>query len=305
MKKLFVAGHNGMVGSSICRNNTEYDIITASKQYLNLINQKDVDEFIKKIKPNIIIICAAKVGGIYANDKYPAEFIYNNLMIQSNIIHSAYSNKVERLLFLGSSCIYPKYANQPITEDSLLSSQLEPTNEAYAIAKIAGLKMCQFYRKQYGVTYHSVMPTNLYGVNDNYHPENSHVIPGLIYRFHNAKLNNDPEVVIWGSGSPKREFLFVDDLSKICFELLKLENPPNWINAGSNTELSILELAKKIADVVGYSGEIKTGDPKMDGTPRKKLDNTFLNSIVKIEETPFDIGLKIAYNDFLNGRNNF
>lgn len=305
MKKLFVAGHNGMVGSSICRNNTEYDIITASKQYLNLINQKDVDEFIKKIKPNIIIICAAKVGGIYANDKYPAEFIYNNLMIQSNIIHSAYSNKVERLLFLGSSCIYPKYANQPITEDSLLSSQLEPTNEAYAIAKIAGLKMCQFYRKQYGVTYHSVMPTNLYGVNDNYHPENSHVIPGLIYRFHNAKLNNDPEVVIWGSGSPKREFLFVDDLSKICFALLKLENPPNWINAGSNTELSILELAKKIADVVGYSGEIKTGDPKMDGTPRKKLDNTFLNSIVKIEETPFDIGLKIAYNDFLNGRNNF
>lgn len=305
MKKLFVAGHNGMVGSSICRNNTEYDIITASKQYLNLINQKDVDDFIKKIKPNIIIICAAKVGGIYANDKYPAEFIYNNLMIQSNIIHSAYSNKVERLLFLGSSCIYPKYANQPITEDSLLSSQLEPTNEAYAIAKIAGLKMCQFYRKQYGVTYHSVMPTNLYGVNDNYHPENSHVIPGLIYRFHNAKLNNDPEVVIWGSGSPKREFLFVDDLSKICFELLKLENPPNWINAGSNTELSILELAKKIADVVGYSGEIKTGDPKMDGTPRKKLDNTFLNSIVKIEETPFDIGLKIAYNDFLNGRNNF
>lgn len=305
MKKLFVAGHNGMVGSSICRNNTEYDIITASKQYLNLINQKDVDDFIKKIKPNIIIVCAAKVGGIYANDKYPAEFIYNNLMIQSNLIHSAYNNKVERLLFLGSSCIYPKYANQPITEDSLLSSHLEPTNEAYAIAKIAGLKMCQFYRKQYGVTYHSVMPTNLYGKNDNYHPENSHVIPGLIYRFHNAKLNNDPEVVIWGSGSPKREFLFVDDLSKICFELLKLENPPNWINAGSNTELSILELAKKIAEVVGYNGEIKTGDPKMDGTPRKKLDNTFLNSILKIEETPFDIGLKIAYNDFLNGRNNF
>lgn len=308
MKKLFVAGHNGMVGSSICRLNTEYELITASKDSLNLMDQRSVEYFIKEHKPDIVILCAAKVGGIHANNTYPAEFIYNNLMIESNIINSSYVNKVERLLFLGSSCIYPKFASQPINENELLKSYLEPTNEAYAIAKIAGLKMCQFYRKQYGVIYHSVMPTNLYGLNDNYHPENSHVIPALIRKFHIAKIKSDKEVHIWGTGNPKREFLFVDDLAKICFNLIKLENPPDWINAGSNTELTILELAKKIANIVGYVGDIKTGDSKLDGTPRKKLDCSLLNSFMKLDEMSFDEGLRISYNDFLkklNGRNDF
>jgi GDP-L-fucose synthase len=299
MKKLFVAGHNGMVGSSICRLNKDYELVTVPKEKVNLENQKDVDDFLKNSKPDIVVICAAKVGGIHANNTYPAEFIYKNLMIQSNIINSSYTNNVERLLFLGSSCIYPKYAPQPIKEDCLLTSSLEPTNEAYAIAKIAGLKMCQFYRKQYGVLFHSAMPTNLYGVNDNYHPENSHVIPGLIRKIHEAKIKNLDEFQIWGSGKPKREFLFVDDLAKICFELLKLKNPPDWINIGSNTELTILELAQKISNIIGYKGKIKTGDSKIDGTPRKKLNCSLLNSIIKIDETEFDIGLQIAYNDFL------
>jgi len=216
MKKLFVAGHKGMVGSAVCRTNSDYELITFDKKELNLRDQLTTDFAIRQSKPDLVIICAAKVGGIHANNTYPADFIYDNLIIQSNIINSSYKHGVEKLLFLGSSCIYPKFAEQPIREDSLLTSSLEPTNEAYAIAKIAGLKMCQYYRKQYGVNYHSAMPTNLYGTNDNYHPENSHVIPGLIHRFHEAKEKNLPEVKIWGSGTPKREFLFVDDLAKIC-----------------------------------------------------------------------------------------
>jgi GDP-L-fucose synthase len=308
MKKLFVAGHKGMAGSAICRANSEYELITFEKKYLNLKDQLTVDFAIKETKPDAVIICAAKVGGIYANNSYSAEFIYDNLMIQSNIINSSYKHGVGRLLFLGSSCIYPKFAPQPISENHLLTSVLEPTNEAYAIAKIAGLKMCQYYRKQYGVTYHSVMPTNLYGLNDNYHPENSHVIPGLIHRFHQAKVQSLPEVKIWGSGTPKREFLFVDDLAKICLQLLKVENPPDWVNVGTDQEMTILELAKKISKVIGYEGSITTGDPSMDGTPRKKLDCTLLKTMIQFEETLFEQGLKISYQDYLqntNGRNNF
>lgn len=307
MKKLFVAGHKGMVGAAICRANTEYELITFDKKDLNLKDQLTVDFAIRETKPDAVIICAAKVGGIHANNTYPAEFIYDNLMIQSNIINSSYKHGVNRLLFLGSSCIYPRFATQPMTEDCLLTSTLEPTNEAYAIAKIAGLKMCQYYRKQYGVTYHSAMPTNLYGLNDNYHPENSHVIPGLIHRFHEAKISQIPEVKIWGSGTPKREFLFVDDLAKICLDLLKVETPPDWVNVGTDQELSVLELAQKISSVVGYEGVITTGDPSMDGTPRKKLDCNLLKSMVQFEETTFDQGLKISYQDYLqnkNGRNN-
>jgi len=298
MKKLFVAGHNGMVGSAVCRANTEYELITFDRKDLDLTSQITVDYVIKTFKPDAVIICAGKVGGIHSNNTYPAEFIYDNLIIQSNIINSSYRHGVSRLLALGSSCIYPKFAPQPLTEDSLLTSTLEPTNEAYAIAKIAGLKLCQYYRKQYGVTYHSAMPTNLYGLNDNYHPENSHVIPGLIHRFHQAKVEGLPEVKIWGSGTPKREFLFVDDLAKICLNLLKVENPPDWVNVGTDQEMSILELAQKIGKVVGYEGSITTGDPSMDGTPRKKLDCTLLKSMIQFEETPFDRGLEISYEDY-------
>jgi len=299
-KRLFVAGHKGMVGSAICRVNTEYDLITFDKKDLNLKDQLTVDFAIRETKPDVVVICAAKVGGIHANNTYPAEFIYDNLMIQSNIINSSYKHGVGRLLFLGSSCIYPKFSPQPMTEDCLLTSTLEPTNEAYAIAKIAGLKMCQYYRKQYGVTYHSAMPTNLYGLNDNYHPENSHVIPGLVHRFHQAKTQGLAEVKIWGSGTPKREFLFVEDLATICLELLKVENPPDWVNVGADQEISILELAKKISKVVGYEGVIVTGDPSMDGAPRKKLDCTLLRSMIQCNETSFESGLEIIYQDYKN-----
>jgi GDP-L-fucose synthase len=297
-KKLFVAGNKGMVGSAICRFADNYNLITDDRLF-DLRNQHDVDKFISINKPDIVIISAAKVGGILYNKTYPADFLYDNLMISSNLINSSYKHGVERLLFLGSSCIYPKFATQPIKEEYLLQSELEPTNEGYAISKITGLKMCQYYRKQYGVTYHSVMPTNLYGLNDNYHPENSHVIPGMFHKFHTAKLNNLNEVEIWGSGSPKREFLYVDDLAKICLKLLEIENPPDWVNAGSDYEVTILDLAKKVAETVGYKGLIKTGDPKLDGTPRKKLNNDLLRSIIDFEETPFDIGLRISYDDFL------
>lgn len=299
MKKLFIAGHKGMVGSAILRQCEDYVPLTIDKTNLDLRDQHQVAAWFEANRPDKVVVCAAKVGGIYANNTYPAEFIYDNLLIQSNIINSSYKYGVERLLFLGSSCIYPKFAQQPMTEDCLLTSTLEPTNEAYAIAKIAGLKMCQYYRKQYGVTYHSAMPTNLYGINDNYHPENSHVIPGLIHRFHEAKVNGALEVKIWGSGTPKREFLFVDDLAKICLQLLNLQDPPDWVNVGTDQEMTILELAQKISTVVGFKGVITTGDPSMDGTPRKKLDCTLLKSNVQFKETPFEVGIELAYQDYL------
>lgn len=302
MEKLFIAGHKGMVGSAMLRFCRDYEPVTATKSQVDLRNQRQVDDFIAETKPGRVVVCAAKVGGIHANNTYPAEFIYDNLMIQTNIINSSYKHGVERLLFLGSTCVYPKFAPQPMTEDCLLSSSLEPTNEAYAIAKIAGIKLCEFYRKQYGVVYHSAMPTNLYGLNDNYHPENSHVIPGLIRKIHNAKRNGDTEYQIWGSGTPKREFLYADDLAAICYKLLEIDNPPNLVNVGSDNELTILELTKLICQVVGFEGTLKTGDPKLDGTPRKKTDCSLLKSLVSFEETSFLEGLQTCYTDFLNNK---
>ena len=299
MKKLFVAGHKGMVGSAILRHCKDYEPITVDKSKVDLRNQQQVDDFIAETKPDKVVVCAAKVGGIHANNTYPAEFIYDNLMIQTNVINSSYKNGVKRLLFLGSTCVYPKYAPQPMTEDCLLSGPLEPTNEAYAIAKIAGIKLCEFYRKQYGVTYHSAMPTNLYGLNDNYHPDNSHVIPGLIRKIHEAKLRGDSKYQIWGSGAPKREFLYADDLAEICYKLLEIDKPPDLINVGSDNEVTILELTKLICSVVGFSGSIVTGDSKMDGPPRKKTDCTLLRSIINTEEVNFNIGLDRVYKDFL------
>jgi GDP-L-fucose synthase len=300
MKKLFIAGHKGMVGSAILRNCTEYHPITISKSDLDLRNQQEVDHFFNTTKPEYVVVCAAKVGGICANNTYSAEFLYDNLMIQTNIINSSYKYKVNRLLFLGSTCVYPKLAPQPIKEEYLLTGLLEPTNEAYAIAKIAGIKMCEHYRKQYNVLYHSAMPTNLYGVNDNYHPDNSHVIPGLIHKLHQAKLRGDSEYQIWGSGSPLREFLFVDDLAQVCYKLLGLTDPPNLVNIGSSIEVSILELAKQISSIVEFKGKIKTGNPALDGTPRKKTDLTLLHSLIKYKETPLKEGLQIVYKDYLS-----
>jgi len=300
MEKLFIAGHKGMVGSAMLRFCKDYEPITADKSLLDLRNQQQVDAFIAETKPNKVVVCAAKVGGIHANNTYPAEFIYDNLMIQTNIINSSYKHGVERLLFLGSTCVYPKFAPQPMTEDCLMTGPLEPTNEAYAIAKIAGIKLCEFYRKQYGGTYHSVMPTNLYGLNDNYHPENSHVIPGLIRKIHEAKMRGDVEYQIWGSGTPKREFLYADDLAKICHKLLEIDNPPNLVNVGSDNELTILELTKLICKIIGFEGKIIVGDPKMDGTPRKKTNCALLKNIISSEEISFEDGMKQTYQDFLN-----
>ncbi len=300
MKKLFVAGHNGMVGSSICRNNTEYELIKVEKNILDLRYQQFVDAFFQMMKPDIVVISAAKVGGIHANSAYPAEFLYDNIMIASNLIHSSYKNNVEKVLFLGSSCVYPKYSKQPIKEEYLLTSELEPTNEAYAIAKIAGIKLCEFYNKQYNVDYHSIMPCNLYGIGDNYHPENSHVLPGLIRRFHEAKIKNLKEVVVWGSGTPLREFLFADDLAKIILNILKLKGLSNLINVGSDYEFSIKELAYMVKDVVEYNGNLIFDSNKPDGTPRKKMDNTLLKKYINVEYTDFIEGLKVCYNDFLS-----
>jgi GDP-L-fucose synthase len=302
MKKLFITGHRGMVGSALVReagNLGDFEVITAGRKELDLTNQAAVFEFLEREKPEIVVIAAAKVGGIHANSTYPADFIYENLAIASNLVEGSRRAGVPRVLFLGSSCIYPKLAPQPMPEDSLLTSPLEVTNEAYAIAKIAGLKLCQHYRAQHGITYHSAMPTNLYGPGDNYHPENSHVIPALIRRFHEAKIAGAPTVTIWGTGTPKREFLHVDDLAAACFHLLALENPPDWVNVGVGDDISILDLATLIAETTGYTGEILTDPTKPDGTPRKLMD------ISRIEQTgwtpviSFLDGLAAAYQDFL------
>lgn len=249
-------------------------------------------------KPDVVIIAAAKVGGIHANSTYPAEFIYDNLMIASNLVHAAYRIGAPRVLFLGSSCIYPREAPQPMPENCLLTSPLEKTNEAYALAKIAGLKLCQHYRNQYGSPFHSAMPTNLYGPGDNYHPENSHVIPALLRRFHEAKVNGAKDVTIWGTGTPLREFLHVDDLADACLYLLRLENPPDWVNIGSGQEVSIRELASIVQSVVGFEGELKFDATKPDGTPRKLLDASLINSVGWRATTGLREGLAAAYLDF-------
>jgi len=297
MQRIFVAGHRGMVGSAVVRLlklNANVEIITRTHADLNLINQADVN--------------AAKVGGIHANDTYPADFIYDNLMIQSNVIESAYRNGVIKLLLLGSSCIYPRLANQPMNEGSLLTSSLEPTNEPYAIAKIAGIKLCESYNRQYGVDYRSVMPTNLYGENDNFHPENSHVIPAMLRRFHQAKINGDQEVLVWGSGKPMREFLYVDDMASACLHLMNL-SPESYreavderlshINIGTGVDCTIRELAETISRVVEYQGAIKYDSSKPDGAPRKLLDVSRLSALGWQASISLEQGLSLTYQWFL------
>jgi GDP-L-fucose synthase len=280
--KIFVAGSKGMVGSALMRRfarDSEVTLIERTRAELNLTNQAEVKDFFAQEKPDVAIIAAAKVGGIHANNTYPGEFIYDNLAVAANCIHGAYQAGVKRLLFLGSSCIYPKLAPQPMAESSLLTGPLEPTNEAYAIAKIAGLKLCEYYRKQYGVVYHSAMPTNLYGPADNYHLQNSHVLPALIRKFHEAKEAGRPEVVAWGTGSPKREFLYVDELADACAFLLKLPNPPDLINVGTGTDVTIRELTELVAQVTGFTGKIVWDATKPDGTPRKLMDVSRLTAL--------------------------
>ena len=302
MMKLFISGHTGMVGSALVRRFQKVagvSIVTRTRQELNLSDQAAVAAFYQSQRPDAAIIAAGKVGGIHANNTYPAEFIYENLAIATNCIHGAWKAGVNRLLFLGSSCIYPKLAPQPMPEDCLLTSALEPTNEAYAIAKIAGLKMAEYYRKQYGVVYHSAMPTNLYGPNDNYHPQNSHVMPALIRRFHEARMAELPEVVAWGTGRPQREFLHADDLADACAFLLQLENPPDLVNVGCGTDVTIRELVEMVAEVVGYKGQIVWDKSKPDGTPRKLLDTTRLNQLGWQPRISLRDGLAQTYASFL------
>ena len=300
--KIYVAGHRGMVGSAITRSLEQKgykNLVFASSSELDLRDTVQVNRFFEKEKPEYVFLAAAKVGGILANNTYPAEFLYDNLMIEANVINAAYKHGTTKLLFLGSSCIYPKFAEQPIKEDSLLTGLLEPTNEAYAIAKIAGIKMCQAYHKQYGSRFISAMPTNMYGYGDNYHPENSHVLPALLRRFHEAKVDNKPEVKIWGSGKPLREFMFSDDLAEACVFLMEEYENPELINVGTGEEVSILELAKMIADVVGFKGTITFDSTKPDGTPRKLMDSSRLHSLGFRHKTSLREGLQKTYEDFL------
>lgn len=280
--KIYIAGHRGMVGSSLERKFREEgynNIVTRSSSELDLRNQQSVNDFFGKEKPAYVILAAAKVGGIHANNTYRAEFIYDNLMIETNIIHAAYLNRVTKLLFLGSSCIYPKMAPQPLKEEYLLSGYLEQTNQPYAIAKIAGIEMCESYRSQYGCNFISVMPTNLYGTNDNYHPQNSHVLPALIRRIVLAKRNNEPTVTIWGTGTPRREFLHVNDLADACYFLLQNYDEQGLVNVGCGTDVTIKELAELIVAEVGFTGEIIFDISKPDGTPRKLMDTSKINNL--------------------------
>ena len=300
--KIYIAGHNGMVGSAIVRTlkqNGFSNLVYRTSKELDLRNQGAVEEFFQTEKPKFVFLAAAKVGGIVANNTYRADFLYDNLTIVSNIIHSAYNNAVSKLLFLGSSCIYPKMAPQPIKEEYLLTGPLEYTNEPYAIAKIAGIKLCETFRDQYGADFISVMPTNLYGINDNYHPENSHVLPALIRRFHEAKISGAKEVVIWGSGSPKREFLFADDLAEACLFLMETYNEKEIVNIGCGEDLSIKELAELIKTVTGYNGKLVFDTSKPDGTPRKLLDVSKINALGWRYRTTLEEGMNIAYQDFL------
>ena len=300
--KVFVAGHRGMVGSAVVRLLNSFSgvqVITRTRQELDLQDCSAVEEFMHQQKPQAVVFAAARVGGIHANDSYPVEFLSENLQAQLATINSAFRAGVQRFLFLGSTCIYPRMAKQPITEDQLLTGSLESTNEAYALAKICGLKLCQYYRAQYGVMYHSAMPTNLYGPGDNYHPENSHVLPALLRRIHEAKISDSPSVTIWGTGKPLREFLHVDDLASALVHLLKIPNPPDWVNVGSGEELDILSLARLIAQTIGYHGEIMNDPTKPDGTPRKLTDISRLRSLGWQPKISLQQGIKDTYQDFL------
>jgi GDP-L-fucose synthase len=315
--KIYVAGHRGMVGSALVRHflangHPVKSIVTRTHAELDLTNQAAVNAFFAEEKPDEVYLAAAKVGGIHANNTYPAEFIYQNLMMQANVIDAAFRNGIQKLLFLGSSCIYPKLADQPMREDALLTGTLEPTNEPYAIAKIAGIKLCESYNRQYGeshgVDYRSVMPTNLYGPGDNYHPENSHVIPALIRRFHEAKVNNAPSVTIWGTGTPKREFLYVDDMAAASVHVMNLPQTTysqhtqpmlSHINVGCGEDVTILEVAQAVAQTVGYTSPIHTDPTKPDGTPRKLMDSARLSALGWQAQVGLEVGLRAAYEDFL------
>ena len=311
--RVYVAGHRGMVGSAIVRAlqaRGRTDIITRTHAQLDLADQSAVRDFFAREKPGEVVLAAAKVGGIHANNTYPAEFIYENLMMEANVVHQAWKAGVKRLLFLGSSCIYPVRAAQPMREDALLTGTLEPTNEPYALAKIAGIKLCESYNRQYGVDYRSVMPTNLYGPGDNYHPENSHVIPALIRRFHEAKQARAPKVVIWGTGTPRREFLYVDDMAEASVHVMDLDSATyqantapmlSHINVGTGEDVTIAELAKAIAKVVGYEGRIEQDPAKPDGSPRKLMDVSRLKALGWQPRVRLEEGLALAYRDFLAG----
>ena len=315
--KIYVAGHNGMVGSAIVRQlqtkeSGNKQLITCNHKELDLTNQQKVNDFISSEKPDQIYLAAAKVGGIYANNSYPADFIYQNLMIQANIIHAAHQNNIQKLLFLGSSCIYPKAVKQPMKEEALLTNTLEPTNEPYAIAKIAGIKLCESYNRQYNRDYRSVMPTNLYGPGDNYHLENSHVIPALIKKFHTGKISNASKVTIWGSGNPKREFLYVDDMAAACVYIMNLDKEvyqqqvkpmQSHINVGTGEELTIKKLAETIAKITGFKGKIEFDTTKPDGSKRKLMDSTRLNMLGWHSKINLEQGLKKTYKDYCSTSN--
>ncbi|MCO7023775.1 GDP-L-fucose synthase [Vibrio paracholerae] len=316
-KRIFVAGHCGMVGSAIVRQlsvRDDVEIVTRTRSELNLLSQKDVHDFFAKESIDEVYLAAAKVGGIHANNTYPAEFIYENMMMECNIIHAAHQNDVQHLLFLGSSCIYPKMAEQPMSESALLTGILEATNEPYAIAKIAGIKLCESYNRQYGRDYRSVMPTNLYGENDNFHPENSHVIPALIRRFHEAKERGDAEVVVWGTGTPMREFLYVDDMAAASIHVMELDKETyqantqpmlSHINVGTGVDCTIREMAETMARVVGFKGDVVFDSTKPDGTPRKLMDVSRLASLGWRFSTELEDGLAKTYQWFLANQNNF
>jgi len=313
--KIFIAGHQGMVGSAIARllqKNGCENIVTRSRRELDLTRRSDVQQFFRKEKPDQVYLAAATVGGIHANNTFPADFIYNNLMIAANIIQAAHQYDTERLLFLGSSCIYPKLATQPMREEALLTGKLEPTNEPYAIAKIAGIKLCESFNRQYGADFRSVMPTNLYGPGDNYHPENSHVIPALLRRFHEAKTNNVPEVMVWGSGSPRREFLYVDDLASASVHVMHLDKASydahtspmqQHINIGAGKDIPIKELATLVAHTVGYNGTISFDTSRPDGAPRKLMDSALIQSLGWKPAIGIEEGLELAYQDFIISAN--
>ena len=301
--KIYVAGHRGMVGSAVVRelqNNGFHNIVTKTSKELDLRSQDEVRSFYQTEKPQYVFVAAAKVGGIHANNVYRAEFLYDNLMIQNNLIHFAYESGVKKLLFLGSSCIYPKLAEQPLKEDYLLSGYLESTNEPYAIAKITGIKMCEAYRDQYGCNFISAMPTNLYGPNDNYHPENSHVLPALIRKFHEAKVSSTGQVEIWGDGTPMREFLYADDLANALVYLMENYNEKQFVNVGFGSDVTIKELAETVAKVVGFDGGMKYDSSKPNGTPRKLMDSSRLFSTGWKPKTNLEEGIRLAYQDFLN-----
>ena len=301
--KIYVAGHRGMVGSAIVRRLEKEgygNLVLKTSSQLDLRNQEQVEQFFSEEKPEYVFLAAAKVGGIIANSNHPADFMYDNMILEMNVIHSAFVNQVKKLMFLGSSCIYPRMAPQPMPESCLLTSSLEQTNEAYALAKISGLKYCEYLNRQYGTDYISVMPTNLYGPNDNYHPEHSHVLPALIRRFHEATTKNKPEVVIWGTGAPLREFLYVDDLADACLFLMNHYSGNETVNLGTGKELSIAGLAELVGRAVGYQGKITFDPSKPDGTPRKLLDVSKLTGLGWTYKTELEEGIALAYDDFLH-----